>query len=128
MASKLALIALAGAVGTLCRYGLSSGVQRLAGAGFPWGTWSVNVFGCFLIGLVATITEERVVISSQTRIIILAGFMGAFTTFSTFAFETDVMLRGGQWFAAFGNVAGQTLLGLLCVFLGIALGRWVITL
>lgn len=125
MASRLALIALAGAAGTLCRYGLSSGVQRFAGAGFPWGTWSVNALGSFLFGFVWMLAEDRFVISAHTRFIILTGFMGAFTTFSTFAFETDAMLREGQWFAASGNVAGQTLLGLLCVFLGITLGKWV---
>ena len=125
MASRLALIALAGAAGTLCRYGLASGVQRWVGAGFPWGTWSVNALGSFLFGFIWMLGEDRVVISTQARFIILTGFMGAFTTFSTFAFETDAMLREGQWLAAFGNVTGQTLLGLACVFLGIALGKWV---
>lgn len=125
MASQLAWVALAGAAGTLCRYGMASWVQRMAGAGFPWGTFSVNALGSFLFGFVWILAEDRFLISGQTRLILLTGFMGAFTTFSTFAFETEAMLREGQWLAGFGNVAGQTVLGLVCVFLGIALGKWV---
>jgi fluoride exporter len=120
---KLTLIALAGAVGTLARFWLQGFVQRLTGGGFPWGTFAVNVLGCFLFGVVWSMAEERLVISGETRLIILTGFMGAFTTFSTFAFETGEQLRESQWLYAAGNVGGQVVLGVLALFLGMALGR-----
>jgi CrcB protein len=122
---KLVLIALAGAIGTLSRFWLQGFVQKLTGEGFPWGTLVVNVLGCFLFGVVWSLAEERLVISGETRLIILTGFMGAFTTFSTFAFETGQQLRESQWLYAAGNVGGQVALGLVFLFLGLAAGRLV---
>jgi CrcB protein len=123
---KLALIALAGAVGTLARYWLGAVVPRWLGTGFPWETLVVNALGCFLFGFVWTLAEDdRLLISGQTRQILLIGFMGAFTTFSTFAFETGQQLRDNQWWYAAGNMAAELGLGLVCLFLGFALGRLV---
>jgi len=124
---KLLWIGLAGFAGTLARYGLQGLVQRVSNGGFPWGTLVVNVVGCFAFGVAWALAEERLVIRGETRTIILIGFMGAFTTFSTFAFETSELLRDSEWLLVALNVAGQTVLGLLCVFLGIALGRWIRT-
>jgi fluoride exporter len=121
---ELCWLAVAGAAGTLSRYGLSGFVQLLAGERFPWGTLAVNVAGCFLFGLVYTLADERLVISGRSRFIILTGFMGAFTTFSTFGFETGMFLRDSQWWRALGNLAANNLLGVLSVFLGFAFGRW----
>jgi CrcB protein len=121
---EIGLLAVAGALGTLCRYALGGAVQRLAGSDFPWGTLVVNALGCFLFGVVWTMAEERLVISGQTRFVLLTGFMGAFTTFSTFAFETGGLLRDSQWLLAAGNLLGQNALGVACVFLGFAAGRW----
>lgn len=121
---KLGWLALAGAAGTLARFGISGLAQRLGGAAFPWGTLAVNLAGCFLFGLVWTLAEDRLLISGETRFILLTGFMGAFTTFSTFAFETGEFLREAQWLEAAGNLAAQNLLGLACIFLGLAVGRW----
>jgi fluoride exporter len=122
-AQKLAWLALAGAAGTLARYELGGLVQRLHGAEFPWGTLVVNGAGCLLFGLVWTLAEERLVIGGDTRVVILIGFMGAFTTFSTFAFETGAMLRDAEWLHAAANVAAHNGLGLACFFAGVALGR-----
>jgi CrcB protein len=120
---RLLLIAAAGAVGTLSRYGLAFVVQRWCGAGFPWGTLAVNVSGCFLFGLVWTFAEDRLLISPATRIIVLVGFMGAFTTFSTFAYETAEFLRDAQWLLAAANVIAQNFIGVAAVILGFAVGR-----
>ena len=120
---KLALLAVAGAAGTLARYGLSGLVQRLLPTGFPWGTFVVNGLGCLLFGIVWALAEERLVIGGLTRLVLLVGFMGAFTTFSTFAFETGQMLDGAQWLMAAANVLAQNVLGIALVLAGIALGR-----
>lgn len=121
--SKLLWIGLAGALGTLARYGLSGWVQRLGDFSFPWGTMTVNLLGCLLFGLVWAWAEGRLVISGEVRAIILVGFMGGFTTFSSFAFETGMLLREGQWLWALGNVAAQNLVGLAALALGVLAGR-----
>ena len=120
---KIALIALAGAFGTICRYWLSGVVYDVLGRDFPWGTWAVNILGCFLFGLVWILSEERGFLSAQARILILTGFMGAFTTFSTFIFESGGILNDGQWLKLALNLGGQNLVGFMALYLGTGLGR-----
>jgi len=120
---KLLLIALAGAFGTLCRYWVSGAAYSLFGRALPWGTWAVNIIGCFLFSLVWIMGEERGIISPQTRTIVLTGFMGAFTTFSTYIFESGGIIDDGQWLKLALNIGGQNVLGFIGLFLGTALGR-----
>ncbi|MDY0168881.1 MAG: fluoride efflux transporter CrcB [Thermoguttaceae bacterium] len=120
---KLIGLAVAGAIGALARYGVVSLVQRDSHSQFPWGTLAVNIAGCFLFGLVWTATQERLLISSETRVIILAGFLGSFTTFSAFLFETDQFLEHAQWFMASVNVIGELGAGLMAYLLGAFIGR-----
>jgi CrcB protein len=120
---RLAWLAVAGALGALARFWLGGAVQRALGTPFPWGTLVVNTLGCLVIGAVWTLAEERLLISGEVRTIVLVGFVGAFTTFSTFAFETEAMLRDAEWTLAVANVLAQNVLGIACVFLGAALGR-----
>ncbi len=120
---KLLALAVAGTLGTLARYGLGGLVQRLHESAFPWGTLVVNALGCFLFGVVWALAEERLVISGETRLVLLVGFMGAFTTFSTYAFETSAMLRDAEWLLAAGNLLAHNVLGIACFFVGVALGR-----
>jgi CrcB protein len=121
--TKLVWIAAAGALGTLARYGVGGIVQRAAGGAFPWGTLVVNAAGCLLFGLVWSLAEERLVIAGETRVVLLVGFMGAFTTFSTFTFETSAMLRDAEWSFAVANLLSQNALGIACFFAGLAIGR-----
>ena len=122
---KLALIAAAGAAGTLARYGLSGLVGRASSGAFPWGTFAVNAAGCFLFGLIWACAEERSIISAEQRTIILIGFMGAFTTFSTFMFETGELLGNSQWLLAGANLVGQNCVGVALLLAGLAAGRLV---
>jgi CrcB protein len=123
--NQIVLLSVAGVAGTLARYWLSGFVQRLCGAGFPWGTLAVNVVGCLLFGFFWTLAEERLLISPQTRVIVLIGFMGAFTTFSSYAFETAQLLSGAEWYQALANIAVENVVGIVAVFLGFAIGRFV---
>ena len=123
MVKRILLLAAAGAVGTLARYWLSGAVQRISSTTFPWGTLAVNGSGCFLFGLVWALADERLLISGQTRLIVLVGFMGAFTTFSTYMFETRQMLATSEWLFGFANFAVENIAGIALLLLGMALGR-----
>lgn len=123
MYRNILLIAFAGAIGSLSRYWLSGAVYRWFGSALPWGTWAVNILGSFLFGLVWVLCEERYLISVQTRTMLLVGFMGAFTTFSTYVFESSQMVIDGEWLRLAGNLAGQNIVGFAALFLGIFLGR-----
>lgn len=125
MIQKLLLIGLAGGLGTLARYGLAGLVQRWAGAGFPWGTAAVNMVGCFLFGAAWAVVGERLALSGETRTVILIGFLGAFTRFSTFVGETGQLLAESEWLLAGGNILLQNALGIIVFFLGLATGRLV---
>ncbi|MBI1910498.1 MAG: CrcB family protein [Deltaproteobacteria bacterium] len=120
---KILWLAIAGVGGTLLRYFLSGFVQRAYGGVFPWGTFAVNMAGCLLFGLVWTLAEERLIISGELRAIILIGFMGAFTTFSSFVFESAQLMRDSQWVLAAGNIALQNITGIIFLAIGMALGR-----
>lgn len=120
---KIALIALAGVFGTLARYFLGGAVQRLYGGTFPLGTFAVNMTGTFLFGFIWSLAENRLVISSDARTVMLVGFMGAFTTFSSFMFETGELMRDSQWALAFVNIALQNITGIIFLFIGLAIGR-----
>jgi CrcB protein len=122
---KLTAIAVAGATGTLARYGLSLGAQRWAGGEFPWGTLAVNLAGSLLAGIFWALAENRIAITGEIRAIVLVGFMGGFTTFSAFMLETSALLRDAQWGWAAGNLLLQNGGGLVCFFLGRALGQWI---
>ena len=116
-------LAVAGAIGTLARYAMSGLVQRLCGADFPFGTMAVNLVGCLLFGVGWGLAERHVEITPEQRLIIFTGFMGAFTTFSTYAFETQALMRQSEWILAGANALGQLALGLALMVVGIGLGR-----
>lgn len=116
-------IALAGAAGSVARFLVAGWAQNLGGGRFPWGTLAVNLLGCLLFGLMFALIEDRTAISERVRHIVLIGFLGAFTTFSTFGFETATLLRDQQWLLAAGNVLAQNIGGIACVVLGLALAR-----
>jgi len=120
---KLILLALAGAVGTLLRYGLAGLVHRMNGVSFPWGTLVVNICGCFAAGLLWTVFETRWPVSSQVRTVVLIGFLGAFTTFSAYILETGEMARSAAWGLAAANLFLQNALGLVALFAGATVGR-----
>jgi CrcB protein len=123
MLTKILYLSLGGAAGTLSRYWLSGVAQRIAGVSFPFGTFAVNMLGCLLFGAVWGFFENRILLGSELRLLVLTGFMGAFTTFSTYMFETAELVKFGQMAMGLLNIVGQSVVGLILVFAGIMLGR-----
>lgn len=120
---RLALIALAGAIGALCRFGLSVLTQRLTRSALPWGTLVVNAVACFAIGVLWALFEDRVEIGKDARAFIFVGFLGAFSTFSTYMLETTALIQGERWAWAVGNLLAHNVLGLALTLAGLGLVR-----
>ena len=117
-----ALIGSGGFLGALARYGLSGLVQRqLPLATFPYGTIVVNLLGCLLIGLLGGLAEARQLFGSEFRMFLLIGLLGGFTTFSTFGYETFLMIRDAEYLRAATNVGVHVVLGLSLLWLGYTL-------
>ena len=111
-----------GFLGALARYGLSGLVHRqLPLTTFPYGTLAVNLLGCLVIGVITGLTESRQLFGPEFRTFALMGILGAFTTFSTFGYETFAMLRDDEFLRAVTNVGMHVILGLALVWLGYAL-------
>ena len=118
-------VGLGGFVGANARYWLGEWIQSRWGTAFPWSTFVINVTGSFVLGLFLTLVVERLRLPGAPvlRLLVAVGFLGAYTTFSTFSYETWTLLASGSWLRAFGNAAGSVCAGLLAVGLGIFLGR-----
>ncbi|MDD2401782.1 MAG: fluoride efflux transporter CrcB [Clostridia bacterium] len=111
-------VALGGALGALSRYFVSTLVNSKYTSLIPWGTITVNMLGCFFLGLVFTLSSKTLLISPNAKSFLAVGFLGAFTTFSTFSVETLSLLKGGNIGLALLNGGGSILLGLLAAWLG----------
>lgn len=116
-------IAVGGAAGALGRYLVDTWVSTRTGSSFPWGTLVVNLTGAFVLGLLATLAIERAVLPSTIRPPVMIGFLGAYTTFSTWMLDSWRLLDEGSWLAAAGNLFGSMALGLVAVGAGIVIGR-----
>ncbi len=120
---EAAAVALGGALGALARWSMATGVHRWLGRDFPWGTLSVNIAGSFAMGLAAVLLIERFALGPAWRAGLLVGFLGAFTTFSTFAFETLALAEEGLGARAGVNVVLSVVACLTAALLGAQLAR-----
>ena len=120
--TQLLAVAAGGALGALARWGVSLWVQGRSGLGFPWGTVAVNLAGCLAIGVVYGLFQG-VELPPALRLFVTLGFLGAFTTFSTFGYESVNLLQQGHPGRALGYVALSVVAGLALVLVGLALGR-----
>jgi len=118
-------IAAGGALGALARYGLAGWVHGWAGGGFPWGTLTVNVTGAFLLGFMARLLQG-LASGPSVRGFIVIGFLGAFTTFSTFSYETMALLRDGEWVPGALYAAGSVAVALVGTLLGLGLAATIL--
>ena len=123
---SILLVALGGAFGSVSRYLLGTWIQSVSKSiDFPFGTLTVNLIGCFVIGFLSQLAEARGVFVSEARAFIFIGILGGFTTFSSFGNDTINLLRDGETFNALANVGANVILGLGLVWLGPTVAFWI---
>ena len=116
---NILLVGTGGFIGSVMRYLLGGYIQQAAkSVSFPYGTLAVNVIGCFVIGFLSQLAENRGVFSSESRVFVFIGMLGGFTTFSSFGNETLNLARGGQILFAGANICLNVFIGLFSVWLG----------
>ncbi len=120
---QILAIAGGGALGAVLRFGMSNAVYRILGREFPYGTLAVNILGSLLMGFLFVVMIERLAISAEWRAALLVGLLGAFTTFSTFSFETLALFENGEPLKAIANIVLSVFLCLTATWLGLTLGR-----
>lgn len=120
---RILLVGFAGLVGTLVRFGLSGWADQKWGGSFPTGTLLVNLTGCLLAGFLFNSLEERYLVDPVIRTTVLVGFLGGFTTFSSYGLQTFNLLRDGEVFFAAMNMILSNVAGLLFVWAGYTLSR-----
>ncbi|WP_457552243.1 fluoride efflux transporter CrcB [Desulfobacula sp.] len=121
---RLLMVGMGGFAGSVCRYMISGLSHRLFNDPFfPYGTLMVNVTGCLFIGLLGGLSETRHIFTPEIRALILIGFLGGFTTFSTFGYEIFTIARDGQFFAAITNLMLHLILGFGSVWFGFTLSK-----
>lgn len=122
---KIWWVGLGGFLGANARYWLGVWIQSRWGSAFPWATFVINVSGSFLLGLCLGLVTERAAVPQAPvlRLAVAVGFLGAYTTFSTFTYESLALMNAGSWLRAFANLFGSLAVGMAAVWLGAVLGR-----
>jgi len=117
------LIGLGGFFGAITRYVVDGAVSDRTGGTYPWGTFVINMTGSFILGLLFALTAERAILPADIRGPVMIGFIGAYTTFSTWMLESWRLVEGGSYGPALANLGGSVLLGLVAVSAGLLVGR-----
>ena len=112
------IIGLGGCLGAVARYAVALWIGQRWGRIFPLGTFFVNISGCFCISLFMSLFTERFMVNPQIRLFLVIGFLGAYTTFSTFEYETGNLIKDGEWFIALANVILSVIAGFVALKLG----------
>ncbi|MDY6832065.1 MAG: fluoride efflux transporter CrcB [Thermodesulfobacteriota bacterium] len=120
--NRIFLVMAGGALGAASRYGVGLMAVRLWGARFPWGTLAVNLAGCFLIGLLFALSDRVRLLSPEMRLLLITGYLGALTTFSTFSLETVNAGRAGLTLLPLANILINNIGGLALTLAGMWLG------
>lgn len=110
--------------GALSRYYLTLGFSQWLGTAFPFSTLIINLSGAFIMGLFTTLAVERTIVSPDLRLIIAVGFLGSYTTFSSYQLDAEKLLMAGAWEITLLYWLGSAILGVLCLELGTYLARW----
>lgn len=124
MGKAILALMLGGSFGALSRWGIHYWIDsKLSQGSFPWGILAVNVIGCFLFGWLFSLFENRAWFTDAIQLAVFTGFLGSFTTFSTFGWNTLELLRNGQPVLALGNILASVILGILAVWAGLSLAK-----
>ena len=119
---NILLVGCGGFIGSIARYLMTGAINRyFLPANFPYGTFAVNVLGCFVIGFLGGLAGSKQFLAEHSRLFLFTGILGGFTTFSALGMETFYLMRSAQWLSAFLNITGQLCLGVGAT----ALGYWV---
>ncbi len=121
--SRYMMIAIGGAIGAMARYQVAAVIQARIPVGFPYGTFVVNVTGCLIMGFATALLTERLVVHPNWRYLIPIGFVGAYTTFSTFELEIFRAMTEGAWAVAGANVVASVVAGYLALWAGFVAAR-----
>ena len=116
-------VGLGGFLGFIARYLLSGWAAARWGVIFPWGTFIINISGSFILGFFLAFAQERPWVHPQARLLFAIGFVGAYTTFSTYTYESIRLMMNGQFALAAAYIVGSVVFGLVAVFAGVALGN-----
>ena len=123
---SITFVALGGALGSVSRYLLGTWIQSLSKSiDFPFGTLSVNLIGCFVIGFLSQLAESRGIFTPETRALVFIGILGGFTTFSSFGNDTLNLFRDGETFNALLNIGMNVIVGLGLVWFGRNVAQWI---
>lgn len=125
MVLELLWVGVGGALGAITRYLLGLWIAECFGTAFPWGTMVVNVTGSLLIGLILTVLTDKVVADPAWRLLLVVGFLGGYTTFSSYTFEAMTLVSTGEWTLSLAYVLGSSVAGLLAVVLGATVAQLV---
>ncbi len=120
---NVVIIGIGGFFGAIARYGAALWIGQRWGRSFPLGTFVINITGSFLIGLLMSLFTERFMVNPQWRLMLIVGFLGAYTTFSTFEYETGALLKDGEWMIAAVNIVLSVFAGLLALKAGEILAK-----
>jgi CrcB protein len=120
---NIIIIGIGGFIGSITRYGMAVWIGQRWGRSFPLGTFVINVSGSFVIGMLMTLFTERLLVNPQWRLLLVVGFLGAYTTFSTFEYETGTLVRDGEWLIAGMNVVFSVMAGFIALKLGEILAK-----
>lgn len=120
--NKWVALSVGGIAGTLSRYAVAAWIPGLAGAGFPYGTLVINLSACFLIGLLNSLAQTRALLGPEARLLLMTGFCGAYSTFSTWILESSALLADGELLRASANLFGSVALGFALFQAGVWLG------
>ena len=115
---NILIIGIGGFLGAISRYGVALWIGQRWGRSFPLGTFVINISGSFLIGLLMSLFTERFMVNPQWRLLFVVGFLGAYTTFSTFEYETGTLLKDGEWMIAMLNVVLSVIVGFVALKVG----------
>ncbi|MFT5365115.1 MAG: CrcB protein [Candidatus Latescibacterota bacterium] len=124
--SAFFFVGVGGALGAVCRYGLSLFAARILGVEFAWGTLGANLLGCLLIGFALALADARIILGPTERLFFITGFLGALTTFSTYALESVLYAKSGAFLTGFLNLFVNHFFGIALVLLGLWVGGRVV--